>query len=105
MRTQALEQLPNGISAKRETIEPFLAQEEQLGGLLTTVRETATEANTLATSVQGLAETLDLGGECDSPADAKPFEIAAYASTLAEAGVTIRELNILAESTNSMAPE
>jgi len=106
LRHDTVVQLLDGIAAERKNaLEDLLSEEERIGGLLTELRETITETNTLVTSVQGLVDSFAEGEEVtEADAGAEPFDIGAYESALAEAGTTIRELNTLVVSTNTMTP-
>jgi hypothetical protein len=105
LRTESLDHLFEGIAAERQiALEQFLAEETRVGGLLTGLRGTFTEANTLVTSVQGLVDTFADGEEKQADADAEPFDIAAYERALVEAGAAARELNTLVQSTDAMTP-
>jgi hypothetical protein len=56
-RYEAIEHLFEGIAEEREaTLRQLIAEEERLGGVLTELRHTLTEANTLALSVDTLAQ-------------------------------------------------
>jgi len=92
-----------GIAEERQaTLEQFIAEEERLGGLLTELRHTLTEANTLTVSVDTLAQRFDVGAPTEPGEAAEPFVIEDYRRTIVETGVVVEQLNGLVQTTNEL---
>jgi hypothetical protein len=92
-----------GIAEERQaTLEQFIAEEERLGGLLTELRHTLTEANTLTVSVDGLAQRFDVGAPTDPGEPAEPFDIEDYRRTIVDTGTVVEQLNGLVLSTEGL---
>lgn len=108
LRDHTMNQLLDGIALERErTIEQFVAEEQRLRGVLTELRQTFAEGNELALSVGDLVERLGPGPPGEGTAVAqrepsRPFDIDDYRRTLVEAGATIRDLNVLLDSTQQL---
>ena len=103
LRYEAIEHLLNGIAEERQaTLEQFIAEEERLGGLLTELRHTLTEANTLTVSVDGLAQRFDVGAPTDPGEPAEPFDIEDYRRTIVDTGTVVEQLNGLVQSTEGL---
>ena len=101
LRYDAIEQLFEGVAEEREEILQQLVEEEQrLGGLLTELRHTLTEANTLTVSVDTLAQRFEVGAPPE-PGE-KPFVIEDYRATIVDAGAVV-EANGLVLSTNELS--
>jgi len=100
LRYEAIEHLLKGVAAERQaTLQQFIAEEERLGGLLTELRHTLTEANTLTVSVDGLAQRFDVGAPSES---AEPFDIEDYRRTIVDTGTVVEQLNGLVLSTEGL---
>jgi len=80
----------------------LIAQEEQVGGLLTELRHTLTEANTLTGSVDTLAQRVGVGAPTEPGEPAEPFDIEDYRATLIDARTVISEANGLVQTTNEL---
>ena len=101
LRFDAIEHLFEGVAEERRAILSQLIEEEKrIGGLITELRHTLAEANTLTLSVDTLAQRLDLGAPAEP--GAKPFDIEDYRATLIDAQATITEANGLVQSTNEL---
>ena len=100
LRYEAIEHLLEGIAEERQaTLQQFIAEEERLGGLLTELRHTLTEANTLTGSVDTLAQRFDVGAPDES---AEPFDIEDYRRTIVDTGTVVEQLNGLVLSTEGL---
>jgi hypothetical protein len=100
LRYEAIEHMMKGIAEEREEmLRQFIAEEERLGGLLTELRHTLTEANTLTVSVDTLAQRFDIGAPDDS---AEPFDIEDYRRTIIDTGTVVEQLNGLVLSTEGL---
>ena len=103
LRYDAIEHLLDGVAEERQEILRQLIEEEQrLGGLLTELRHTLTEANTLTLSVDTLAQRFDIGAPSDAGEPAEPFDIEDYRQTIIESGAVVERLNGLVLSTNEL---
>ncbi|MBD3872671.1 MAG: hypothetical protein IFK91_07110, partial [Acidobacteria bacterium] len=97
LRYEAIEHMMKGIAEERQaTLEQFIAEEERLGGLLTELRHTLTEANTLTVSVDGLAQRFDVGAPTEP---GEEFDIEDYRRTIVDTGTVVEQLNSLVLST------
>jgi hypothetical protein len=102
-RYEAIEHLFEGIAEEREaTLRQLIAEEERLGGVLTELRHTLTEANTLALSVDTLAQRVGVGSPPPPGEPAEPFVIEDYRQTIIESGVVVEQLNGLVQTTNEL---
>jgi len=100
LRYEAIEHMMKSIAEEREEmLRQFIAEEERLGGLLTELRHTLTEANTLTVSVDGLAQRFDVGAPTES---AEPFDIEDYRRTIVDTGTVVEQLNTLVLSTDGL---
>jgi len=103
LRYDAIEHLFEGFAEEREaTLRQLIAQEEQVGGLLTELRHTLTEANTLTGSVDTLAQRVGVGAPPEPGEPAKPFDIEDYRQTIIESGAVVEQLNGLVQTTNEL---
>ena len=103
LRYDAIEHLFEGFAEEREaTLRQLIAQEEQVGGLLTELRHTLTEANTLTGSVDTLAQRVGVGAPPEPGEPAKPFDIEDYRQTIIESGAVVDQLNGLVQTTNEL---
>ena len=101
LRYDAIEQLFEGVAEERRAILAQLIEEEQrLGGLITELRQTLAEANTLTVSVDTLAQRLDVGAPPEP--GVRPFDIEDYRATLIDARAAITEANGLVQTTNDL---
>jgi hypothetical protein len=100
LRYEAIEHIMKGIAEERQaTLEQFIAEEERLGGLLTELRHTLTEANTLTVSVDGLAQRFDVGAPTEP---GEEFDIEDYRRTIVDTGTVVEQLNGLVLSTEGL---
>ena len=104
LRHEAIEDLLEGVSREREaTLSQLIAEEERVGGLLTELRHTLTEANTLTLSVDTLAERVGVGAPPEPGAQpAEPFVIEDYRKTIVDTGLVVEQLNGLVLSTTEL---
>jgi len=103
LRYDAIEHFLQGAAKERdETLRQLIAQEEQVGGLLTELRHTLTEANTLTGSVDTLAQRVGVGAPTEPGEPAEPFDIEDYRATLIDARTVISEANGLVQTTNEL---
>jgi hypothetical protein len=103
LRYEAIEHVLQGVTKEREaTLQQLIAEEEELGGLLTELRHTLNEANTLTGSVDLLAQRFDIGAPTEPGEPAEPFVIEDYRRTIVEAGAVIERLNGLVLSTTEL---
>jgi hypothetical protein len=99
LRHEAIEHLLDRLAEERNaTLEQLIAEEERLGGVLTELRSTLTEANTLTHSVDALAERVGVGAPPPSGEPAEPFDIEDYRQTIVEARSVVEELTVLVAS-------
>jgi small-conductance mechanosensitive channel len=73
-----------------------------VGGLISELRHTLAEANTLTVSVDGLAQRFDVGAPPEPGVAEEPFDIEDYRATLIDARTMITEANGLVNSTNEL---
>jgi hypothetical protein len=100
IRSEAIEHAMGSIATEREQIFRQITDEEEgMGILLTELRQTLTEANTLVASTDTLAQRF-VGGEPGEPA--RPFDIEDYRTTIVEAGTVVQGLNALVQSANEL---
>jgi hypothetical protein len=103
LRNDALEQVFAGIAEERRAILQQLVEEEQrLGGLITELRHTLAEANTLTVGVDGLAQRFAVGEPPPPGVVEEPFDIQDYRATLIDARAMITEANGLVLSANEL---
>lgn len=103
LRYETIEHLLKGVSQEREaTIRQFIEEEKRLGGLLTELRHTLTEANTLTLSVDTLAQRVGVGAPPAPGEPAEPFIIEDYQKTIVESGAVVEKLNGLVQTTNEL---
>jgi hypothetical protein len=103
LRYEAIEHVLEGVAREREaTLRQLIAEEERLGGLLTELRHTLTEANTLTVSVDGLAQRFDVGAPTEPGEAAEPFVIEDYRKTIVDTGVVVEQANGLVLSINEL---
>jgi len=101
LRYDAIEHLFEGFAEERqEMLRQFIEEEKRLGGLLTELRHTLTEANTLTVSVDALAQRFDVGAPAEPGTE--PFDIEDYRQTIIESGAVVEQLNGLVLSTNDL---
>jgi len=101
LRYDAIEHLFEGFAEERqEMLRQFIEEEKRLGGLLTELRHTLTEANTLTVSVDTLAQRFDVGAPAEEPTE--PFVIEDYRRTIVDTGVVVEQLNGLVQTTNEL---
>ena len=100
-RYEAIEHVFEGVAEERRAILAQLIEEEQrLGGLITELRQTLAEANTLTVSVDALAQRFDVGAPPEPGVVEEPFDIEDYRATLVDARSMITEANGLVRTTN-----
>ena len=93
----------DGVAEERREILKVLIEEEQrLGGLVTELRHTLAEANTLTVSVDGLAQRFDIGEPTPPGVVEEPFDIDDYRATVVDAREAIVEANGLVQSANEL---
>ena len=103
LRDDAVRQVFDGVAEERRAILQQLIEEEQrLGGLLTELRHTLAEANTLTVGVDGLAQRFDIGEPPPPGVVEEPFDIEDYRATLIDARAMITEAKGLVHSTNEL---
>jgi hypothetical protein len=101
LRYEAIEHLFEGVARERqEILEQLIEEEKHLGGLITELRHTLAEANTLTVSVDTLAQRLDVGAPLE-PGE-KPFDIDDYRATIIDSRAAIAETNGLVRSANEL---
>jgi len=101
LRSDAIVQLFDEVAEERQEILQQLVEEEQrLGGLITELRHTLAEANTLTVSADALAQRFEVGAPLE-PGE-KPFDIEDYRATVVDARAAIVEANGLVQSTNEL---
>jgi hypothetical protein len=103
LRYDAIEHFFKGFAEERqEMLRQFIEEEKQLGGLLTELRNTLTEANTLTLSVDTLAQRVGVGAPPEPGEPAEPFVIEDYRKTIVDTGVVVEQLNGLVQTTNEL---
>jgi hypothetical protein len=103
LRYDAIEHLFEGFAEERqEMLRQFIEEEKRLGGLLTELRHTLTEANTLTLSVDTLAQRVGVGAPPEPGEPAEPFVIEDYRRTIVDTGVVVEQLNGLVQTTNEL---
>ena len=99
LRYEAIEHLMDGVAEERQAIlSQLIAEEEEIEGLLTELRHTLTEANTLTGSVDLLAQRFEIGVPTDELS--APFVIEDYRRAIVDAGPVVEGLNGLVQETN-----
>jgi DNA anti-recombination protein RmuC len=88
---QAMDRL---AKERKNTINDFLAQETRLKGVLTDIKQAATETNKFMISLNSFTDYL----KSESPEDSQPFNINDYKETAAEIAAAGAQLNSLVES-------
>ena len=103
LRYDAIEHLFEGFAEERqEMLRQLIEEEKRLGGLLTELRHTLTEANTLTVSVDTLAQRFDVGASAEPGEPSEPFVIEDYRRTIVDTGVVVEQLNGLVQTTNEL---
>jgi small-conductance mechanosensitive channel len=103
LRDDAVRQVFAGVAEERRAILQQLIEEEQrLGGLITELRHTLAEANTLTVGVDGLAQRFDIGEPPPPGVVEEPFDIEDYRATLIDARTVISEASGLVDSANEL---
>ncbi len=103
MRYDAIEHLFDGIAEERQQmLRQFIAEEERVGGVLTELRHTLTEANTLTLSVDTLAQRVGVGDPPPPGEPAEPFVIEDYRRTIVDTGVVVEKANDLVLSATEL---
>jgi len=103
LRYDAIEHLFKGVAEeRREILRQLIEEEQRLGGLITELRHTLSEANTLTLSVDTLAQRFDVGAPPEPGVVEEPFDIEDYRATLVDARAMITEANGLVHSTNEL---
>jgi hypothetical protein len=105
LRRETIEQLLEGVARQRtDLIREFAEQEERLGGLLTELRGTLTDANTLTLSVDTLAQRFDLGAEETGPPaqPAEPLDLEEVRLAIVDTRSVVQELNGLVATTTEL---
>jgi hypothetical protein len=103
LRDDAIEQIFVGVAEeRREILNQLIEEEERLGGLVTEIRHTLTEANTLTVSADALAQRFDVGEPPPPGVVEKPFDIEDYRATVVDARAAIVEANGLVQSANEL---
>jgi hypothetical protein len=101
LRYDAIEQIFDKVAdERREILKQLIEEEQRLGGLITELRHTLTEANTLTVSADALAQRFEVGAPLE-PGE-KPFDIDDYRATVVDARAAIVEANGLIESANEL---
>ena len=94
-RKALIEQTMDRLAEERKnTINDFIAQEEQLKGVLTDIKQAATEANQVMISLNSFTDWID----SESPEDSQPFIIKDYKDTATEIAAAGAQLNSLVDS-------
>jgi hypothetical protein len=88
---QAMDRL---AKERKNTIDDFLAQEARLKGVLTDIKQAATETNKLMISLNSFTDKF----ESEPQEDSQPFNINDYKETAAEIAAAGAQLNSLLES-------
>jgi hypothetical protein len=103
LRYDAIEQVFDEVAEeRREILKQLIEEEKRLGGLITELRHTLTEANTLTLSVDTLAQRVGVGEPPPPGAVEEPFDIEEYRATLIDARAMITEANGLVQTTNEL---
>ena len=102
-RNETIVQLLDGVASEREaTIRQFIEEEKRLGGLLTELRLTLAEANTLSASADTLAVRFGVGAPPGPGETAEPFDIEDYRATLIDARTVMTEANSVMQSATEL---
>ena len=97
-RALAIDQLMDRVAEERKsTVQMLISEEERLGGLLSELHQTITEAGQLISGADTLAERMGF-----HPGSSPEFRIDAYGKAVEKATVTIRELQSLLETTGRL---
>ena len=103
LRDGAIEQVFDGIAEeRREILQQLIEEQQRLGGLITELRHTLTEANTLTLSVNTLAQRVGVGEPPPPGVVEEPFDIDDYRATVVDARAAIAKSNGLVQSTNEL---
>jgi len=103
LRYDAIEHLLEGVAEeRRQILEQLIEEEQRVGGLITELRHTLEEANTLTLSADALAQRFDIGEPLPPGAVEEPFDIEDYRATLIDARTMISEANGMVLSTNEL---
>jgi len=103
LRYDAIEHLLEGVAEeRRQILEQLIEEEQRVGGLITELRHTLEEANTLTLSADALAQRFDIGEPLPPGAVEEPFDIEDYRATLIDARTMIAEANGMVLSTNEL---
>jgi Mg2+ and Co2+ transporter CorA len=103
LRYEAIEQVFDGVAEeRREILRQLIEEEQRLGGLITELRQTLEEANTLTLSADALAQRFDIGEPLPPGVVEEPFDIEEYRATLIDARAMITEANGLVQTTNEL---
>jgi hypothetical protein len=102
-RNETIVRLLDGVASEREaTIRQFIEEEKRLGGLLTELRLTLAEANTLSASADTLAVRFGVGAPPGPGETAEPFDIEDYRATLIDARTVMTEANSVMQSATEL---
>jgi hypothetical protein len=103
LRYEAIEQVFDGVAEeRREILRQLIEEEQRLGGLITELRQTLEEANTLTLSADALAQRFDIGEPLPPGVVEEPFDIEEYRATVVDARAAIVEANGLVQSANEL---
>jgi hypothetical protein len=105
LRKEAIDQLLEGVAQQRtDLIREFAEEEKRLGGLLTELRHTLNDANTLTLSVDTLAQRFDTGAEPTGrpPEPAEPLDIEEIRLAIVDTRSVVQELNGLVLTTTDL---
>ena len=93
-RTSAIDQLMDRVAQERKaTLQVLISEEKRLGGLLSELHQTVTEANQLISGADILVKRLGFDSNTSHE-----VRIEVYRETIAEATVAIQQLEILAQT-------
>ena len=103
-REATINQFMDRIASERQhTLQELIAEEQRIKGLVTEVRQTLAEGSNLLASATAFTEKLNLDKSAEKPAaDAEPFDIQEYRSTIAEVSGTVRELTTLVDKMDGL---
>jgi hypothetical protein len=103
LRYEAIEQVFDKVAEeRREILKQLIEEEQRLGGLITELRHTLGEANTLTLSADALAQRFDIGEPLPPGVVEEPFDIEEYRATVVDARAAIVEANGLVQSANEL---
>ena len=93
-RTSAIDQLMDRVAQERKaTLQVLISEEKRLGGLISELHQTVTEANQLISGADTLAKRLGFDSNTSHE-----VRIEVYRKTIAEATVAIQQLEVLAQT-------